>query len=849
MASTAALFTPAYARFPMNASEYLSVVQGHHEEARRRGVLFRAAEDGGALHGRGVRLDGRDVCSFASCSYLGLEFHPALVEGAADAARRWGTQFSTSRGYLAAPPCAELEDRLSALFGGWALVASSTSLGHQMVLPVLATERDAVVLDNQAHRSLQVAATLAQAAGATVETVRHRELDERAVEAVARLARRHRTVWFACDGIYSMYGDGAPFGILRRILDAAPNVRLYVDDAHGMSWAGEHGRGYFLSRFPLSGRVVLGTSLSKAFAAGGACFVFASREERERVRLCGGPYVFSGPMQPPMMGAALASAGIHLSDELAGLQRTYRERVELCHALLAEHGLPLLSDTGGPILFLPVGPADAAMTLSQRMMDEGYFVTIASYPSVPQRRAGIRLTLTALHTPAEVRGVVEALARHLPRVAAEHGVTDASLAELFADAVPAESRRGMRLRLPSLPAAGAAPAPATRPGAQGADGALPRGWTVEVLDTADALDAAEWDARMGGRGASSREALRLAERFFRGRGVPEEEWTFRYVVVRGPGGAPLAMTYFTRCLFKDDMFMREEVSREVERLRREDPYLLTSTVLMLGSMLSEGDHLWTDRAGPWREAMEALHGVLMRHAEAWGVSSVVLRDLPGDDAEMDAWMRARDYVKAPQPDTHRLAAEGAAGLERRMRTAGRQTRRVLRGLEEAAPAYRVRVFGVHGEPLDEGLAGHLYGLYRDVAGRKLRINTFPLPADLVPALAACPAWELVALALDGAPVAWYAAHRAPGHYAAFLCGVDRRHVDGREDGAYRQMLRAMALRAAELGAHTLHWGMDAETEKLRFGAVAHPTCAYVLVRDHDHGERLEEVARAVGLGG
>lgn len=838
----------------MNASEYISVVQGHHEEARRRGVLFRVAEGDALLPGRGVRLDGRDVCSFASCSYLGLEFHPALVEGAADAARRWGTQFSSSRGYLAAPPQAELEDRLSALFGGWALLASSTSLGHQMVLPVLATERDAVVLDNQAHRSLQVAATLAQAAGATVETVRHRELDERAVDTVARLARRHRTVWFACDGVYSMYGDGAPFGMLRRLLEAAPNVRLYVDDAHGMSWAGEHGRGYFLSRFPLSERVVLGTSLNKAFGAGGGCFVFASREERERVRTCGGPYVFSGPLQPPMLGAALASAAVHLSDEVAGLQRTFRERVESAHALLAEHGLPLLSRSGGPILFLPVGPAEAAMTLSERMLREGWFVTIAAYPSVPQRRAGIRLTLTALHTPEEVRGVVEALARHLPRVAAEHGVTGASLEALFGDAIPAESREGMRLAVPAE--AGAVESAPARAATVSFGAVLPKGWTVQVLDSAERLDAAEWDPRMGGRGASSRDALRLAERFFRGRGRPEEDWEYRYVVVRGPDGAPLATTYFTRCLFKDDMFMQERVSREVERLRAADPYLLTSTVLMLGSLLSEGDHLWTDRAGPWREALEVLHAVVMRQAEEWGVSSVVLRDLPGDDAELDAWMRRRDYVRVPLPDTHRLEVGDPEWEARRIRGAGSTSRAVLRGLAAASGAYRTQVYGVHGAPLGPALAEHLYGLYRGVAGRKLRINTFPLPADLVPALAASPAWELVALTLDpaaggpadGLPVAWYAAHRSGGDYAAFLCGVDYRHVRGTEFGAYRQMLRAMIGRAAEVGAHTMHWGMDAETEKLRFGAAARPTCAYVLVRDHDHGERLEEVVRAVGLG-
>ena len=166
-----------------------------------------------------------------------------------------------------------------------------------------------------------MAATLARAAGARVETVKHREL-ERAIDLAAALARRHDTVWFAGDGVYSMYGDLAPVGLLRQLLDAAPNVRLYIDDAHGMSWAGTHGRGSFLSRMPdPDRRVVLATSLNKAFAAGGGVVVFPTREERERVRTTGAPLVFSGPVQPPMLGAALASARIHLSDEIVGLQR------------------------------------------------------------------------------------------------------------------------------------------------------------------------------------------------------------------------------------------------------------------------------------------------------------------------------------------------------------------------------------------------------------------------------------------------------------------------------------------------------------------------------------------------
>ena len=39
--------------------------------------------------------------------------------------------------------------------------------------------------------------------------------------------------------------------------------------------------------------------------------------------------IFSGPVQPPMLGAAIESAKIHLSDELPALQAALRERVEL----------------------------------------------------------------------------------------------------------------------------------------------------------------------------------------------------------------------------------------------------------------------------------------------------------------------------------------------------------------------------------------------------------------------------------------------------------------------------------------------------------------------------------------
>ena len=170
----------------MEVSERLGTVRAIHQEATERALFFQHAEQL-SLGGRAVQIDGQELVSFSSCSYLGLEAHPALIEATIEATRRYGTQFSSSRGYLSAPMYAELEASLGELFGGHALVTSSTSIGHQVALPVLVTEKDAIVLDHQVHHSVHVAANLARQNGATVELVRHNAL-HRAVEERAEAA-------------------------------------------------------------------------------------------------------------------------------------------------------------------------------------------------------------------------------------------------------------------------------------------------------------------------------------------------------------------------------------------------------------------------------------------------------------------------------------------------------------------------------------------------------------------------------------------------------------------------------------------------------------------------------------
>jgi 7-keto-8-aminopelargonate synthetase-like enzyme len=886
----------------MEISEFTSTVDDMHAEAQRRGLFFQHAQDD-RLQGRRLQLEGRDMLAFTSCSYLGLEYHPAMIEGVKEAVDRYGTQFSASRAYCSAPHYQELEGALDQVFGGHVLVCSSTTMAHQAALPVLVTEKDAIIYDNQVHHSVQIAITLCRANGTAVEMVRHREI-EKSLETVKRLAAKHRTVWFACDGVYSMFGDLAPFGLLRRILDVAPNVRIYVDDAHGMSWAGRHGRGLFLSHMPLSERVVLATSFAKAYAAGGGCLVFADRTERELVHRAGAAQLFNGPMQPPMLGASLASAKVHLSDEIVDRQRTLRDRVLLTNELLLASGLPLLARNESPIFFLGMGRPDTAFAVAERMKQDDIFVNVSMYPTVPLKRSGIRLAITAIHSEEDIRRTVDAFARHVPAVFAEQGVTMADIDALFAGAVPEESRvsaglaatpewlaaaattaaaeRPVRVSAPSVEDAeanelmhgvrlkGRAERTSAQAGSEASQAAAAaRGAAVEapVLATPRAeievshhrtiheIDRAFWDGALGSVGACSWEAMALNERVFRDQPLQEHNWGFHYLIAR-ENGRPVGATLFADLLHKDDMLMRPDVSREVERRRRDDPYFLTTRALAMGGYLSEGNHLWLDRNGPWQAALGRMLDVAEREYDRAEAGMLILRDLPADDPQMDRLLLSRGYAKVPMLDSHILEItwRDRAGYVDAL--SGRARKRMRDRMKEAE-GYRTTVYGARsGRRLGRDELVYLNGLYRNVAEKKFALNVFPYPLALFDEMQASPAWEIVTLTLDpahggpadGRPVAWYAAHVHGGHYTPFLVGIDYAYVAGREYGAYRQTGLAMVERALDIGCTVVHKGMDADFEKSLLGTRQVKTCVYAQIRDHYQGEILREIVTEVGLG-
>ncbi|HEX5100333.1 MAG TPA: aminotransferase class I/II-fold pyridoxal phosphate-dependent enzyme [Polyangiaceae bacterium] len=390
--------------------ERLDKIQAAVDRVAAVGLVQQAIQNA-HLGGREIDLRAGQAVHFGSCSYLGLETDARLKQAACDAVERYGVIFSSSRSYVRLPLYDELEGLLREMVGGWpVVVAPSTSLAHQSALPILIGDRDAVCFDVLVHSSVQAVLPALAQRGIRCEVVPHNRID--VLERYAKeLLERHERVFYLCDGVYSMRGDLAPLPELLDLLDRVPALHAYVDDAHGVGWAGRHGAGVVLGEHGLHPQMTVALSLSKGFGAGGGLLVLREPASAQRILACGGTLMFSGQLPPASLGAGIASARVHLSDELSQRQAALRTRIDLFDRLAAGVGISCTSASRSPIRFIEIGSLERTTEVARSLLAQGYYVNLAAYPAVSRGRAGIRLMLTCHHTLDDVIGLVQAIER------------------------------------------------------------------------------------------------------------------------------------------------------------------------------------------------------------------------------------------------------------------------------------------------------------------------------------------------------------------------------------------------------------------------------------------------------
>jgi 7-keto-8-aminopelargonate synthetase-like enzyme len=132
-------------------------------------------------------------------------------------------------------------------------------------------------------------------------------------------------------------------------------------------------------------------------------------ELADLIELVGPPLTFGGPIPPAALGAAVASADIHLSDELVERQVEFKSRIDLVNRLAGEMGIPLADLDPTPIWYLEMGAYEAMADLFLGMRDDGFFLNGSAFPVVPHGQAGLRFTITLYNTAKQIEDMLTCL--------------------------------------------------------------------------------------------------------------------------------------------------------------------------------------------------------------------------------------------------------------------------------------------------------------------------------------------------------------------------------------------------------------------------------------------------------
>ncbi|XVV06116.1 aminotransferase class I/II-fold pyridoxal phosphate-dependent enzyme [Actinosynnema sp. CA-248983] len=386
-----------------NNDKAIGVGNAFWDMSERNGLAGIVADlDDGVLR----TADGHEFVNFTCCSYLDLDSHPAVIEGAVAALRRFGVlDHCIPRSRVQIPALLELEASLGELFGADVVSAISAGVASAGLLPLIASGhlgngvRPLMVFDKNCHVSM---------AGAKPSCADETEVvscDHHDVGFLEDMCKRYRRVCYVVDGSDSL-GGYAPVRELAELQEKY-GLLVYYDDSHSISAYGERGIGYVRSHCPvLDERTITVATLNKAFGTSGAAIMLDGypKQVLRIVERFAGALSYSQPMNTAAVGASLASAEIHRTPELGMLQKRLYANIELFDSLLASEQ----SGSAYPIRVVPVSD-EAVVAAGRRVFEAGFYVSPVFFPIVARGTAGLRVMLRAGQTEEQIRSLCAVL--------------------------------------------------------------------------------------------------------------------------------------------------------------------------------------------------------------------------------------------------------------------------------------------------------------------------------------------------------------------------------------------------------------------------------------------------------
>jgi len=353
-------------------------------------------------------IQGRKTILLGTYNYMGMTFDPDVVAAGKKALDEFGSGTTGSRvlngTYQGHKEC---EEALKEFYGTRHAMVFST--GYQANLGLMSTiagKEDYIILDADSHASIYDGCALGNA---NIVRFRHNsveDLDKR----LGRLpAEGGRLV--VLEGVYSMLGDIAP---LKDMVAVAKKhgAMIAVDEAHGMGFFGENGRGVF-EEAGVSDDVdfVVGTFSKSVGTVGG--FVVSNHPKFEVLRLVCRPYVFTASLPPSVVATAATSIRklMHAGEKRAHLWKNSKR----LHQGLRDLGFNIATEQAESAIIAVLLPdQDKTVRMWQALLENGVYVNMARPPATPAGMYLLRCSLCAEHSDEQVEqilGMFEAAGR------------------------------------------------------------------------------------------------------------------------------------------------------------------------------------------------------------------------------------------------------------------------------------------------------------------------------------------------------------------------------------------------------------------------------------------------------
>jgi 7-keto-8-aminopelargonate synthetase-like enzyme len=358
---------------------------------------------------RDVRT-GHEFMNLSSCSYLGLNSHPTVIQAGIDALRRENiTGLAMAEFRIRLDAMRQVEDELTDLFGTPTMPSLSCGVLSSAILPLLGSghftdsEPLVMVFDKFAHFSMNFVKPVV-ADETLVLTSPHNDM-----QYLEDVCKKYPRVAYVCEGAYSVGGLADLEGLAR--LKDQYGLYLYIDDSHALSTQGVNGGGYARSVFTeLDERMMIVASTAKAFGSTGALAMIGSARHYDFLYRTG-PLAWSQSLRTAAIGTTLGSIAVHRTPELTRLQQQLAENIATFDRRFKDRND--IRGEGSHIKFVITGDNQRAVRLSNQLYRAGYYCSAMFFPIVAKGQAGVRLMLRGDMSSAATEEFVTLLDRLL----------------------------------------------------------------------------------------------------------------------------------------------------------------------------------------------------------------------------------------------------------------------------------------------------------------------------------------------------------------------------------------------------------------------------------------------------